>query len=131
MSDKSTILRAFNTLFFEFIDDIIRIIPENKDIQVSRGFFANTKRANPTALLKAWNKYVYGPYVDVIAAGNIDFFFEKNYEADLTAMANAKGIMSAIDTIREPVKNMSDTNREHTIKYIQNLSTLSTMYTSV
>jgi hypothetical protein len=126
--DKSSILKAFNTLFFDFIDDIIGIFPENQDIRVSKDFFTNVKRANPTALLKAWSTYVYIPYAEIINSGNIDFFFEKNYEDDLTILSNAKDIMKAIDTIREPVRNMSEVNKSHSMKYIQKLSTLSTMY---
>ena len=33
MSDKSTVIRGFNSLFFEFIHDIIYIFPENKDLK--------------------------------------------------------------------------------------------------
>lgn len=126
--DKSSILKAFNTLFFDFIDDIIRIFPENKDIQVSREFFMTAKSANPTSLLKAWLTYVYTPYANIIDSGNIDFFFEKNYADDLQILANAQKIMKAIDTIREPVKNMTGVNKAHSMEYIQKLSKLSTMY---
>jgi hypothetical protein len=128
MADKSTVLKAFNTLFFDFIEDILTIFPENEDIKVSKEFFTTVKRANPTALLKAWNTYVYTPYAGIIDSGNIDFFFNKNYEDDLTILSNAKDIMKAIDTIREPVRNMSEINKAHSMKYIQKLSTLSTMY---
>jgi predicted component of viral defense system (DUF524 family) len=128
MTDKSTILKAFNTLFFDFIEDILTIFPENEDIRVSKEFFTTVKRANPTALLKSWYTYVYSPYASIIDSGNIDFFFNKNYEDDLNVLSNAKDIMKAIDTIREPVRNMSEVNKAHSMKYIQKLSTLSTMY---
>lgn len=129
--NKTSILRAFNTLFFDFLEDIIHIFPEQEDIQVSKEFFTNVKRANPTSLLKAWNTYVYVPYASIIESGNIDFFCNKNYEEDLTILANAKDIMRAIDTIREPVKNMSQVNKDHSAKYIQKLSTLSSLYISL
>lgn len=128
MVDKSGILKAFNTHFFEFVDDIINIFPETKDIRESKTTFELFRKANPTSILKAWNTFVYSPYCDVIEQGNIEFFFNKDYKNDLTYMANANDIMNIIDTLRDPVKNMSDTNKAHTMKYIQNLSKLSDMY---
>ena len=39
--------------------------------------------------------------------------------------------MSIIDTLRQPVKEMSDTNKGHTMKYLQNLSKLSNIYSTI
>jgi hypothetical protein len=39
MTDKSTILRGFNNHFFEFVDEIIRIFPENQNIRECRTTF--------------------------------------------------------------------------------------------
>lgn len=128
MTDKTTILRAFNKYFFEFIDDIIRIFPENIDVYNSKTSFELFKKANPTCLLKAWKTFVYEPYHDVIQQGNIDFFFEKDYKDDLKQMANANQIMGVIDTIREPLRNLDVKNKEIAVKYIQNLSKLANLY---
>jgi hypothetical protein len=131
MADKSTILRAFNTHFFEFLDDIIRIIPDNRDISVAKTSFDTIKRANPTIILKVWHQFVYSPYKDVIEEGNISFFFEKDYGSDLANLNNAGEIMKTIDKIRQPIKEMSDENKAHSTKYIQNLSKLSMTYMSL
>lgn len=128
MSDKSTILKAFNTHFFEFVDDIIQTFPENRDIKDAKMTFEFFKKANPTSIVKAWSSFVYQPYKDVIAAGNIEFFFEKDYKSDLTNVANANEVMKIIDTLREPVRNMSDASKASTLKYIQNLCKLSVVY---
>ena len=128
MANKTTILRAFNTHFFEFLEDIIHIFPENMDIQESRSSFDLVKRANPTAIIKAWFLYVYNPYKEVIDKGDIRFFFEKNYEEDLSMLQNANEIMKIIDTLRKPIKEMSETNQCTTMTYIQNLSKLSVLY---
>jgi len=128
MNDKSTVLKAFNNHFFEFIQDIINIFPENEDLKETKTGLEFFKKANPTSLIKAWNYFVYEQYKDVIDKGDITFFFEKDYKNDLTYMANAGEIMKAIDKIREPVKQMGDENKAHTMKYIQNLSKLSHVY---
>lgn len=128
MADKSTILKTFNTHFFEFLDDILRIFPDNQNIAAARKSFETIKRANPTAILKVWSKFVYTPYRQVIDEGNIEFFFEKDYGSDLNSLANSGEIMKMIDVMREPVKQMSDVNKAHSMQYIQNLSKLSIAY---
>ena len=129
-SDKSTLMRAFNNHFFEFIDDIIRIFPENNDIAISKTSFSTIKMANPSIIIKSWYTFVYLPYKEVIEQGTISFFFDKDYSQDLADVSNSTQIMKIIDSLREPVKNMNDKNKEHSMKYIQNLSKLSFMYCS-
>jgi hypothetical protein len=128
MTDKSSILRAFNTHFFDFIEDLLGIFPNNNDLVVAKTSFDTIKKANPTAIIKAWLKFVYHPYKDVIDNGDISFFFDKDYSDDLSTVSNANKILNIIDTLREPIKEMGDANKEHTTKYIQNLSKLSMMY---
>lgn len=128
MTDKTTLLRAFNSHFFEFLNDIISIFPDNTDLPTSKMSFDMIKRANPTAIIKAWYKFVYIPYNQVIEEGDISFFFEKDYAGDLAHLNNSENIMTMIDSLRGPVKQMSDINKAHSMKYIQNLSKLSSMY---
>ena len=131
MSDKSTISKAFNTHFFEFIDDILRIFPENEDIKNTKKALELFRKANPTSIIKAWNTYVFLPYKDVISSGDIRFFCEKDYKNDLSNVSNSDEIMKAIDRIRDPIKNMSDENKAHSMKYIQNLCKLTQVYMSL
>jgi hypothetical protein len=128
MSDKTTVVRAFNTHFFEFVDDIITIFPDNKELLRSKLSFDMIKRANPTAIIKAWYKFVYTPYITIIEQGDISFFFEKDYSGDLAHLKNSENIMTIIDSLRDPVRQMGDVNKSHSMKYIQNLSKLSFMY---
>jgi len=128
MTDKSTVLRAFNKHFFEFIDDIVTILPNEPEIVKAKVSFENIKKMNPTLICKTWFKVVYSPYKEVIDQGDISFFFEKDYASDLSNVPNAAEIMSIIDKIRMPIKSMDEVNRGHCTKYIQNLSKLSTVH---
>jgi len=121
-------MRAFNNHFFDFMEDIITIVPDNSDLPVSRDSFVMIKKANPTAIIKAWYFYIYKPYGNVIAGGDITFFFEKDYSEDISHLSNADNIMQIIDTIRQPIREMGDTNKAHSMKYIQNLTELSRAY---
>jgi hypothetical protein len=131
MADKSTLLRSFNTHLFEFLDDIIRIFPDNVNLQTAKTSFQTIKRANPTAIAKVWFSYIYMPYHEVIDNGDIQFFFQKDYSEDLSILQNSGEIMKIIDTLREPVSNMSETEKAFTMKYLQNLSKLSMLYSSM
>jgi hypothetical protein len=131
MADKSTLLRSFNTHLFEFLDDIICIFPDNVNLQTAKTSFQTIKRANPTAIVKVWFSYIYMPYREVIDSGDIQFFFQKDYSEDLSILQNSGEIIKIIDTLREPVSNMSATEKAFTMKYLQNLSKLSMLYSSM
>jgi hypothetical protein len=131
MADKSTVLRAFNTHLVEFLDDIISIIPGNVGLVATKNSFEMYKKANPTLLIKIWYSYVYLPYAEIIEKGDLDFFIEKDYSEDLSYLQNSKNILKAIDTLRGQIKEMSETNRNHSLEYIRNLCKLSNMYTSI
>jgi hypothetical protein len=131
MSDKSTLSRAFNNMFFEFLNDILAIFPDNTDIRTTKTALEMFKQANPSAVIKAWIQYVYVPYRSVIEQGDLTFFFEKDYSQDLNNLSNANDIMKAIDKIREPIKAMSESNKNTALKYLQNLTKLAAIYNSL
>ena len=130
MSDKSKLLKAFNTHFFEFIDDIIRILPDNVDILSSKTLFEMTKRANPTLLAKLWQQYVFIPYNEELSKDNLDYFIDKDYSIDVVNLHNSQDVLSAIDNLRQEIRNMSVENKKHCLKYLQNLNKLSLAYSS-
>jgi len=126
--DKSTLLKTFNKHFFDFMDDMIRIFPENENLGAARGSFETFRKANPTILIKVWHSYVTVPYQNVIDAGDISFFYEKDYSSDLAKLQNNGKVMEVIDQLREPLRNMGETNQQHATKYIQGLCKISKMY---
>ncbi len=130
MSDKSFIVSTFNNYFFEFLEDVQRILPDNTHIRTSLRSFRTLTDLNKSVLIKAWYKFVYQKYETVIDAGDISFFFEKDYSADLTALSNSNKILEIIDSVRQPVKEAcsNETNKQHVTTYIQNLSKLSVAY---
>lgn len=129
------LMKTFNTVFFEFFDDIVSIYPENKTIRVAKEKFEVLKKLNPALLIKYWRLNVYEPYKSQIDAGDIHFFIEKDYAKDITAPNSDKGstdkILSMIEDVRSTIRDMDETNRAHSAKYIQNLSRLSEVYGSM
>jgi len=120
----SNILSAFNDHFFEFINDVQRIFPDDRDILVAKNSLIAVRKANPKMIVKIWNSFIVSKYNNEIESGDISFFLNKDYSQDLS---NAKHIMDAIDRLREPIKQMSSEEQAKTMKYIQNLTKLAKM----
>jgi len=127
-TDKKTILKGFNTHFFDFFTYIINTISENEEIKFAKTSLEQIHRMNPTLILKSWFSFIYLPYKDVIDSGNIDFIINKDYKQDVSVLENADSIMKVINKIREPIRQMNDEQRTQAIFFIQGLSKLSTMY---
>lgn len=124
MSTKSpNIISIFNNHFFEFIDDISTVFPDNVKITAAKNALSTIKRANPKMIIKFWIECIVTPYKIQIENGDISFFLNNDYKKDLGD--NSQSAMEYIDMLRDPIKNMSPTNQAKTMKYIQNLSKIS------
>jgi len=128
MADKSNILKTFNNQFFAFLDDIRRVFPDNVDIATGKKSFEILRLANASLIIKSWYSYVYSQYKESIDNGDVDYFVNKDYQSDLQTVANNGEVMRIIDSLRDPIKNMDEANKAHTVKYLQILSKLSEAY---
>jgi hypothetical protein len=126
-TEKSLVMKAFNKQFFDFLDDIISIFPENNELQVSRTYFSAIKKANPTTLVKVWYDFVYKPYANVINSGDINFFLTKDYSNDIAL--NKEYVLKVIDeSLRKPLLTMDDNNKLKCSKYAKLLTDLCIRY---
>jgi hypothetical protein len=132
MADRPLIIRTFNELFFELLDDIIKILPNSVGLKTARRAFQTLSDLNKAVLIKCWHKFVYLKYKDQIFSGNIEFFFEKDYSVDVVKLSHPDKVLEVIDSIRDPVKEACSTsvNKTHVTTYMQNLTKLSIAYGS-
>jgi len=128
---SSTILNGFNNHFMEFVEDIIRIFPNDVDILSAKNSFILIRKANPKLIIRIWKSYVVDKYTSQIDSGDISFFLDKDYGEDLTNAQNSAQIIDAINRLRNPVKMMTPDEQAKTMKYIQNLKKLCIMYHSL
>lgn len=133
MADRPTLIRSFNDYFCEFLDDILRVLPNNKQVINANRSFKTLIELNKTILVKCWYKFVYCKYSEVINDGNIDFFFEKDYSADLVKLNNSQKIIEIINSVRDPAREACENpkNRTYIVEYIQNLCRLSEMFNNL
>ena len=128
-NNKSLLLKTFHKQLFDFLDDMIGIMPDNPELVKSKVYFTTLKQANPTLIIKIWYQYIFIPYHDLIESGNVDFFLEKDYTEDLQYIPYADDVLRIIDTsIRNPIKEMEKKNKDKCAKYIQILSKISDVY---
>ena len=128
MTDKTTLLKTFNTQFFAFLNDILVIFPENKDIAKGKKSLELLNMATPSMIIKIWHSHVNQLYKEHIDNGDLDYFIEKDYSADIKTLSDSDDVLRIINMIRDPVRQMDETNRSHTRKYLQILSKLSMLY---
>jgi hypothetical protein len=127
--DKSTILKAFNNQFEEFLEDIEILFPENNDIKTSKTGLLILRKANPKRIVSVWYRYICLKYETEIEKENLEYFLTKDYSGDLKMDEGASNkVMEGIDKIREPLRQLDEDNRKKTIQYLKNLNQLSKIY---
>lgn len=134
MKDKSTVCKAFNKHFFDFIEDLLVILPDSKEISFAKNSFTTVNRFNVSLLIKQWYSNVYIPYGEQIENNDIEFFLQKDYSSDLKQNKDAKQseeIIKMIENIRQPIANTDEINKLHSLKYLQNLNKLSAAYNNL
>jgi hypothetical protein len=123
-----SVLTAFNNHFEEFVDDILRIFPENMEIKKAKLTIEMLRKANPRSILLIWKDYIGNKYRDQIENSDIRFFIEKDYSNDVLDVERNERVMEIIEKMRTPVREMGAENQKKAMKYIQNLTKLSDMY---
>ena len=121
----SNILAAFNDHFFEFLNDVQNVFPEDPDILTAKNALTAIRKANPKMIVKIWRVFISEKYREQIAEGDIGFFLDKDYASDIATSQNSDKIMESINRLREPIRNMGPDNQAKAMKYIQNLTKLS------
>ena len=123
----ANILTAFNDHFVDFISDIHNVFPEDADVLSAKNSLLAIRKANPKMIVKIWNAFIVGKYKEQIEAGDLSFFMNKDYSADVVNAQNSDKIMEAINRLREPIKQMTPDSQAKTMKYIQNLTKLAAL----
>jgi|UniRef100_A0A6C0CI75 hypothetical protein len=126
--DKSAILKGFNNQFEEFLEDVETLFPENKDIKTTKTGLLMLRRANPKMIIGVWYKYVCEKYESYIEDEDIEYFLEKDYSEDLQKNPNSSQVLQGIDKIREPLRQLDETNKKKSVQYLKNLNQLSKIY---
>ena len=121
----SSLLKAFNNHLLEFVEDVIRIFPENLDIKTGKTFIEGIKRVNPKKIITYWYDNILKLYETEISQGDITFFVNKDYRNDIGTEVQS---LKVLEDIRNLVRGTTKENKEKAMKYIQNLTKLCKLY---
>ena len=125
---KKQYLSAFNNQFTEFLEQVLQIFPGHVEITTFKNTIGTLKKANPGLLIRIWYDHICKNYMDEIEKGNITYFLEKDYAQDIQHVSDVKGVVDAINKIRNPINEMGEKNQQTSMQYILNLSKLSKLY---
>jgi|TARA_B110000971_G_scaffold191292_1_gene202824 hypothetical protein len=123
----SSLLKAFNNHLLEFIDDIIRIFPQNIEIKTGKTFIEGIRKVNPKKIITYWRDNILKLYEKEITDGDIRFFINKDYKSDIGTEGQR---LQILEDIRSLVKNTTFENKGKAIKYLQNLTKICKLYFS-
>jgi len=126
--DKTAILKGFNNQFEEFLEDVENLFTENKDIKTTKTGLMMLRKANPKMIIGVWYRYVCEKYEGYIENEDIEYFLQKDYSEDLQKNPNASQVLEGIDKIREPLRELDESNKKKTVQYLKNLNQLSKIY---
>lgn len=126
---QQQIIAIFNTHFGEFLDDIIRVFPLEESIHKAKKYIDTITAADPRMVITIWKCTVVAGYESQVMAGNIDFFINKDYTADLARFgAASEKLLQTINELRSKIRALDEDNKGKTVKYIQNLTNISRMF---
>ena len=124
----SSLVSIFNNHLIECFDDILNVFPLNTDILAAKNSIIAVKKMNPAIVIKTWKKYIADRYLEQINNDDASFFISKDYSNDLVNSYNPDKIIETINRLRDPIRNMNESDQFKTMKYIKNLTKMSLLY---
>ena len=133
MDMKSLYLNSFIDQVFQFLDDILVLVPNDTDVLAAQTYLSALKRGNPKLIITSWYQCVTVKYRAEVEKGNFDFALNKNYNDDIATFykndsENQKYFSAIVEKVRNIASDLSEDNKKKVIKYFQNLSNLSMLY---
>jgi hypothetical protein len=127
--NRNQVVEAFNAHFIEFITDIEKVFPNDSDITLARKSLSKTFILLPKLLIRLFNDSFVKLYSNEIETGDLHFFIDNDYRTKHGYKEKEEAwALEKIDCLREPVRNMSEPEKEKVIQYLKNLKKLSDMY---
>ena len=123
-------IKVFIEHLIEFIDDILLIFPDNREVKKLKNFIVGFSKINPKAIALSWKYYITDKYQDHIHKNDddiIDFICNKNYSGDLTDVDDfSKDLVNNfISKMKTPIRCLNKHNKKKTVQYLKNLMELS------
>ena len=130
---STVILEAFNNTFKDFLKELSVVFPQNSDIKKYKNAFNLLTNMSPKLTIVTWQEYVNDKYYDEIMSSSIEAFIDRDYSEDLKRIGDTSKTIEAIrfiNNIREPLRDLEETNKDTSLAYVRNLCKLSAAYSN-
>tara|TARA_B100001287_G_C22393411_1_gene394398 strand:+ start:179 stop:577 length:399 start_codon:yes stop_codon:yes gene_type:complete len=124
---QKSLKEVFCTQLLEFMDDILRVFPNNLDLKTGKTFIVGLTKVSKRKLIGIWKTSVVDVYEEAIMRGDKEYFINKDYSEDLGEGGTDK-MMSVVEDVRLLIRNTSEENKDKAIKYLQNLTKICKLY---
>ena len=124
---QKTLKEVFSSQLIEFMDDILRVFPNNLDLRTGKTFIVGLTKVSKKKLIGIWKISVVDVYEKEIMSGDKEYFINKDYSDDLGEGGTDK-MMSVIEDVRALMRKTSEKNKDKAIKYLQNLTKICKLY---
>jgi len=121
---SSSYVKIFNVHIIEFMDDMLNIVQDNKDVLNSKFNIRKLIRFNTVKPISLWRD-ICSKYDNEIEDKNYDFFLRNlNKFSD----DNEDFLHNLFEKYRDDISNASVEDKERIMTYIYNLNKISKMY---
>jgi hypothetical protein len=132
MANNSLVLSTFLQQLDECLEDIIVLYP-NQTAKDSRFlkckmYFDAVRKTNPRLMIQVWKTRVNEKFRAQIDAKNVNFFVEELDFKSEAPKSYTDEVETALDDLRWTIRQMSETNIEKCMHYVQNLCKLADLY---
>ena len=111
-------LTAFNTVVFNFNDDLIKTFPEENDFKVYRRGLEWLKESNAKKICNLFKVYTFN-YREKIISKDETFFLSTNY--DDVVDTNDEGIVLVINKLKKYWSTLTPENQKTIWEYLNTL----------
>ena len=125
--NQKTLKQLFCTQLIEFMDDVLRIFPNNLDLKTGKTFIVCLTKVSKKKLVSIWKTSVVDVYEEAILKGDKEYFINKDYSEDLGEGRTDK-MMNVIEDVRILMRKTSEENKDKAMKYLQNLTKICKLY---
>ena len=131
--EKTSWFKLFNSTYFELLKMMKDNSDKNKDFL--RFYKQNLflKRANVKLFIRTWYTNITRFYMEPILNGNIQFFLEKDYSAEINEnkeFSNTYSIESYVQYFKEIYNTLKQEDVDVFVEKVQELTKLSKLYYS-
>ena len=117
--DKNNLISMFNTQITSFINDLILVYPDDKDLYTFKTSLKMLLLYDDKKVINMFKEFVYSKYKVQIENKDSEFFLQNDYE-DIIAQTNADTpeiTAQLINKIKSYWVSMSNENKEIVWKY--------------